>query len=381
MHPPYPVVPPFVGTGERQADRRVRPVVVASPMQYTGGPEALHQLDHALRAAGVESRILYWGKRDELAGRDFARRYGSRESSAEPDPEAVLIIPEIENPRVWRARGWSRIVVWWLAASRLHPLAEYDGCFHIFQSRHAAEQRAAEAIRGWMVTDYLRSEYFAGVKPVPVRERARLIACNHRSAAWLAQAAPGMAGFKFEVIENCPPDRVTRILGRSRYFVDVGWHPGRDRMPREAAMLGCVVLCGRQGAAAYPEDMPLAEELRLVDHDPRLLAACVSDCERNLEQAEASMGRYRAWINGQEATFRAEVDRLVDDPDGPWRSGKPGSCPRPGPDPVPGLNRELFLARRQLSRVGVEALRLGQGKTFGAMLQRLENRLRRWKST
>jgi hypothetical protein len=364
---------------ETQTGSPHRPVVVMSPLHYTGGPEALHQLDHALRAAGIESSMQYQGFRDELVRKDFAHRYGCSESSGEVNPDAILIIPETENPRIWRERGWRRIVVWWLAAARFYPLQDYQRCFHIFQSSYAANHRAAEGIVGRMVTDYLRAEHFTPSALRPSCERPNVIACNRRSAAWLVLAVPDLSGVSLEIIEHCTPERVTKILRRARYYLDVGWHPGRDRMPREAAMLGCVVLCGRQGSAGFPDDMPLADELRIHDAQPSSLASCIAQCEQNPERVTVAMDRYRTWITQQKPRFHAEVACFIDDPDGPWHREQTEQIVSPDYDPVPMLNQELRTAREHFSQAGVQALRLGQHKTFSAVLHRLETKLRRWR--
>ena len=144
-------------------------------------------------------------------------------------------------------------------------------------------------------------------------------------------------------------------------------------------MLGCVVLCGRQGSAAYAEDVPLPDELRVDDNLASTLADRISHCEQNPDRVAAVMDRYRAWIARQETTFQAEVKQLIDDPNGPWHRDEVETILPIAHDPVPELNQELCTARDHLSQAGVQALRLGQGKTFSALLHRLEKRRRRWR--
>jgi len=42
-----------------------------------------------------------------------------------------------------------------------------------------------------------------------------------------------------------------------KLYVDFGKHPGKDRMPREAAVHGCCIITGRRGAAGNPFDIPI----------------------------------------------------------------------------------------------------------------------------
>ena len=45
-------------------------------------------------------------------------------------------------------------------------------------------------------------------------------------------------------------------------YVEFGNNPGNDRLPREAACVGCIVLAKRAGGSAYFEDMPLDDRFK-----------------------------------------------------------------------------------------------------------------------
>ena len=58
-------------------------------------------------------------------------------------------------------------------------------------------------------------------------------------------------------IENMPAEAVHETLLKSQIYIDFGHHPGKDRIPREAAMSGNVVFLHERGAAAFHLDHPL----------------------------------------------------------------------------------------------------------------------------
>jgi len=58
-------------------------------------------------------------------------------------------------------------------------------------------------------------------------------------------------------IENMPADTVHETLLKSQIYIDFGHHPGKDRIPREAAMSGNIVFLHERGAAAFHLDHPL----------------------------------------------------------------------------------------------------------------------------
>ena len=52
------------------------------------------------------------------------------------------------------------------------------------------------------------------------------------------------------------------ILGCAKLYIDFGHHPGKDRMPREAARAGCCILTSRSGSAQYQADMPIPDDYK-----------------------------------------------------------------------------------------------------------------------
>ena len=78
----------------------------------------------------------------------------------------------------------------------------------------------------------------------------------------LMAAAP--AHFRWVPIQNMTPVEVASLLGRSKVYIDFGAHPGRDRIPREAALCGCVVITGTQGSVALTVNLPLPVAVPLV---------------------------------------------------------------------------------------------------------------------
>ncbi|MCX7738527.1 MAG: hypothetical protein N2Z80_03840 [Hydrogenothermaceae bacterium] len=55
------------------------------------------------------------------------------------------------------------------------------------------------------------------------------------------------------------------ILKKAKVYIDFGNHTGKDRIPREAAMLECCVITGRRGIAKYREDVPIPENYKIED--------------------------------------------------------------------------------------------------------------------
>lgn len=285
--------------------------VVAKLGGYTGGPEALYQLGHALARCGADVTMVASGEVNQLVASDFEGRYGmSAVDEPEASPDAWLVLPEVEDPTEWRRRGWDRIIIWWLAAHRRHDVVKYRGCYHIFQSCHAQTQRAKDGFEGPVVSDYIRDDFVERASSAASAGRVG-IGVNHRSALAMGIAAHRRGDTSLVLMSGLAPMDALGCMKRLKYYVDCGWHPGRDRMAREAALCGCIVIAGRQGAAGMPADMPLSDVLRMEDERPESLWERLEFCESNPEVVEVAMRTYREWVLAQKDGFMAEVSSLL----------------------------------------------------------------------
>ncbi len=71
----------------------------------------------------------------------------------------------------------------------------------------------------------------------------------------------------FVPIHNMSKAQVQDTLFSAKIYIDFGHHPGKDRIPREAAMAGAIVLVHAAGAADYYDDYPLADIYRFTTED------------------------------------------------------------------------------------------------------------------
>ena len=95
-------------------------------------------------------------------------------------------------------------------------------------------------------------------------------------------------------------------------YIDFGPHPGMDRLPREAALAGCVVITNREGAAGFNEDVPLPSEFKFQSFTVDKIYAMLKDCCNKHGEYVTKMESYKKWILGQEKQMEVCVDRLVD---------------------------------------------------------------------
>ena len=69
----------------------------------------------------------------------------------------------------------------------------------------------------------------------------------------------------FIPLNNMKEDELISHYQSHKIYIDFGTHPGKERMPREAALMGCCVITGKLGAAKNSYDVAIPEEYKL-DH-------------------------------------------------------------------------------------------------------------------
>lgn len=247
----------------------------------TGGPEALHQLSDALIGQGMDARIAYYtqAQADLLArsGVSEAYKFGDaaiafdeyahyerKPADAVPNaPGNIVVLPEPLCHLAPRF-GEAKVLIWWLsvdnafgALSRINlNLLRSPRVAHVVQSEYARNVLLALGIK----PSGLLGDYSADVMGTKDWRRAK-----HRARIALFSANPNKVSADLDAIfarvaDIDPTIDCKRLIGLSapataqamadaRVFVDLGSFPGKDRMPREAAQLGCSVVLSKYGAA------------------------------------------------------------------------------------------------------------------------------------
>ena len=107
-------------------------------------------------------------------------------------------------------------------------------------------------------------------------------------------------------------EQVKEYLETSKVYIDFGNHPGKDRFPREAAILGCCVLTDKRGAANYFKDVPIADKYKYEDKDKNIpkIIQMIEYCIENYSIARNDFEDYREYIKSEKATFTDDVVKI-----------------------------------------------------------------------
>jgi len=110
-------------------------------------------------------------------------------------------------------------------------------------------------------------------------------------------------------------DEIMSTLSASKIYLDLGTHPGMDRFPREAGLLGCVVMTNLRGSAGNDIDVPINRELFKFDDDKVGFELTI---EREIRQvlnepdrARSKQAAFAEWSASAEKRFYEETKQIL----------------------------------------------------------------------
>lgn len=163
----------------------------------------------------------------------------------------------------------------------------------------------------YYLSEYLNFE-FLKIDP-DLSEKQNIVAYNPKKGiAFTKKIISSAKDIKFVPIINMSRDEVIRTLQRAKVYIDFGNHPGKDRIPREAAILGCCVITGKRGSAAFFEDVSIPEEYKFDDtkeNIPKIIEK-IKDCFENFDKRYKDFDHYRSVIKNEPKKFLEDLRKI-----------------------------------------------------------------------
>ncbi len=303
----------------------------------TGGPEGLHQLVHELRGFGADAHIAYFPFDRPFATLAAYSDYDVAPASIEDQPGNLVVVPEV----LAELSGYyhrAATAIWWLSVDNFFntagrkptlgahvralmyriglrdtpahqpTLASIRNKLHFAQSAYAMNFLQARRMTASDLGDYL-NPVFANEADGEPRDKTILYNKAKPSKALddLRRAFPDLAWVPLAGMER---GAVRAACRRAMLYVDFGAHPGRDRLPREAAISGACVITGRRGSAANDEDVAIPAAFKLDETAADFTTAfraCVDQVMGDFTATQDRFSDYRATIADDRRRFQADV--------------------------------------------------------------------------
>lgn len=113
-------------------------------------------------------------------------------------------------------------------------------------------------------------------------------------------------------MQNMTLKEVANCMRRAKVYIDFGYHPGKEKMPREACLLDCCMIVGKDGSAKYKEDMPILDEYHFEKEEkyiPEIIAK-IYDCLEHYPLKIKDFSPYKELLLKEKETFKADVKKV-----------------------------------------------------------------------
>lgn len=344
--------------------------VVAPSGLVTGGPEILHSLVHNLREElGIEAFIYYYPRRRKKVVEEYSDYTVSLTNEIVDDKKNVVVLPEVVNFLEF-GRSFARIrkVVYWLSVDFFYQSMFYrtlrgffmgvinkinvvslqmfnktflphfdvsyeairrysnldlksfyllsDIYFHLTQGVRIAEflkERGLEnvsRIGDYINKDFINNDYDPG-------EKENIVCYNPRkgfefTSKVIKYCRSNKLGINFVPIVGMNRKGVISLLRRSKVYIDFSNFPGRERLPREAVVLGCCVITGKRGSAKYFEDVPIPENYKIEDKLENIpeIVTKIQECLDNYDERVKDFEISREFVRREPEEYVKNLRRV-----------------------------------------------------------------------
>jgi signal peptidase I len=298
----------------------MRKTLIVSPYYETGGPEALHQLCDAINNNGGDAYIWYFGE-DHDKPHPAYTHYNIKLTKELVDEEGYAIVfPEGEGKRIKQFKK-AKLYFWWLSVNNAvlqgNHFLDYGNTFdddritHLYQSYFALHYLWSQnAVRYLPLFDFINDKYISESLNITPKEN---IVCFNPKKGYeytyhLTQILPNVT---FVPLVNMTREQVVDTLRRSKVYIDFGYHPGKDRFPREAALMNNCVITRFTGSAMFYNDMPIDLFKYKFDIDSLGHAAQrIEDCLTNYDERIKDFELYKSVIKNQKEEFNNQVKQI-----------------------------------------------------------------------
>lgn len=312
--------------------------IVAPANSATGGPELLHQLAFKLKLIGKEVYMFYLNQVDSDPIHTNYKQYNiPYVNSIEDFKNNLLIVPET---RTYILLDYDNVrkYIWWLSVDNYFlGLPKFKGLinriilqnfnsqkylffnkniknidFHLVQSKYAHSFLNKKAINQVKyLGDYLHESFLSIKTDKDLKEN--IVAYNPKKGfKFTKKIIKNSPKINFIPIENMTRLEVVNLLQKAKVYIDFGFHPGKDRIPREAAFLECCVITNKKGSASNKQDLPIRDEFKFEDNNTSIpyIINKIEDCFTNYDINSKKFNDYRGIITNQEIEFKKQVNLI-----------------------------------------------------------------------
>ena len=302
-------------------------ILIVSPGNYaTGGVELLHQLCFEMNKRDeVNAQMWYWECKTMFPQPREYKQYGCKYVTAMPEGfNGLIVFPEIWANRVTDPKYKDcKVAVFWESVDNYFKFSmpndyyrflERKDTIHLVQSFYAEQFCADLGLLPWFIGDYINEDFMQPYSETD--KRYQWVLYNPKKGMDFTEKLIGFVGnaVAFVPIQNMSREEVIDTMRHSMLYIDFGDHPGKERIPREAAMCGCCIITGRNGSAGNKSDVDIPERYKFTRWEQSLIGIreMIIDTINEYPWRTNDFNHYRKKIAHEQEAFEENVEEFVE---------------------------------------------------------------------
>lgn len=318
----------------------------------TGGIELCHQLVDILTKNKKNAYIVYLDENNNIVKTNKVNPnyldYEIKVADTIDDHENnIVVLPEIYFNLI-RKLTFVKVYCWWMSVDNFFGSSSIIDFIHFNIGIHKLGflRNLARHLEGISLSEIKRKESqifhlyqshyaqyflykhnFAHVLPLSDYINDRLISNNNIHKENLILYNPSK-GYKFTrkliqrdknnvyiALIGLSKDELNHYMNRAKLYIDFGSFPGKDRLPREAAMHDCCIITGKNGAANFYEDFPIPSiyKFKRCKSNINNIIQKINFVLDNYEKCINDFAIYKRIITEEKSNFIAEAKSIFMD--------------------------------------------------------------------
>ena len=299
-----------------------------------GGVESLHQLGDGINKLNEKAYMCYYPYEESFSVPAKFNSYKVKPSKFFDGESVIHIFPEIFTKAALKIKK-GKVGIFWLSIDNYFgkkdhhsnlknffqslrllyktrlPIFKMKSYFHLYQSRYSKDFLRKYDLNGFYIGDY--------IKKIPKIDESikkeKIILFNPKKGRFITDVLiKKNKDFKFIPLINLKEYEIFELMKKSMIYIDFGNHPGRDRIPREAVINGCIIITGRRGSSVNDEDIPIDKKYK-IDHKSesfhRIFKNLCNDIFENYEIHQEKMKNYLDAIKENEKYVIQNIDKFL----------------------------------------------------------------------
>ncbi len=359
----------MLSTNKKIYTNRFKKIYLMVPANVsTGGPEALHQLGFVLKNFfNKKVQIFYVPKNTPNPVHENYKKYSiDFTNEIEDSSDNLIIIPEYFNfLKITLNFKNIKKIIWWLSIDnyigsrfrikntktlrsiykipynfvdifnsitnfpfgiitledylkflyKFRDFKKFDEInqanFHLVQSHYAYDFLKNKFEFVDFLSDFIREDLLNN-KIDFNKKKENIICYNPQKSNKFMNLFIKKNNFKFIPLINLNHNQIINILSKSKIYMDIGSHPGKDRMPREAVLLGNCILTNLKGSAGNSHDLSIPKEFKFAEKSSNLknIKEKINQIFNNYDKEYRKFEAYKKKILNEKDVFVDEIKKL-----------------------------------------------------------------------